>query len=289
MLDKKYNDEAKIILEKWNSFTGIAANYEDMNDAVEENVEEITDKMNENIEQDITSMTSDEQDELIEDTGELQKETFDQTEDFIGIAVSMELEERETDDENMREFFAQPAKNFKGNDIRKLYPMVESLSKGQIAGLDFLTMQELIDAGLNSILELENRMKELKDIPVASVYEGVNREIFEPGTVGLTNDALRQRALQAGNEPGSLTTCNIVAIGLGGLAAIIATITVSIIDSSNSYDVDFSPIPKYMVEETDITKINEKGEKEFYRNDTAYYSAVKCNRETMAGSVYCEI
>jgi hypothetical protein len=137
MLDKKYNDAAKIILEKWNSFTGIAANYEDMNDAVEENVEEITDKMNENIEQDITSMTSDEQDELIEDTGELQKETFDQTEDFIGIAVSMELEERETDDENMREFFAQPAKNFKGNDIRKLYPMVESLSKGQIAGLDF--------------------------------------------------------------------------------------------------------------------------------------------------------
>ena len=38
------------------------------------------------------------------------------------------------------------------------------------------------------------------------------------------------------------------------------------------------PIPKYIVEEADITATNEKGEKVMIKNQTAYYKAVSCNR-----------
>ena len=46
---------------------------------------------------------------------------------------------------------------------------------------------------------------------------------------------------------------------------------------------DYEPIPKYIVDEADITRFNEKGEKEFYRNDTAYYRVVECNRKDLLG------
>jgi hypothetical protein len=44
------------------------------------------------------------------------------------------------------------------------------------------------------------------------------------------------------------------------------------------YKVDYSPIPKYMVEETDITTYNAKGEKVVLKNNSAYYKVVECNR-----------
>ena len=45
------------------------------------------------------------------------------------------------------------------------------------------------------------------------------------------------------------------------------------------YKVNFSPIPKYIVEEADITAKNEKGETVMIRNQTAYYKVVSCNRK----------
>ena len=44
------------------------------------------------------------------------------------------------------------------------------------------------------------------------------------------------------------------------------------------YKVEFVPIPKYIVDEVDITATNEKGEKVMIQNQTAYYKSVLCNR-----------
>ena len=46
------------------------------------------------------------------------------------------------------------------------------------------------------------------------------------------------------------------------------------------YKVDYTPIPKYIVEEADITAYNSKGEKIFIGNNktSAYYRAAECNR-----------
>ena len=51
------------------------------------------------------------------------------------------------------------------------------------------------------------------------------------------------------------------------------------------YKVNFSPIPKYIVEEADITAKNEKGETIMIRNQTAYYKVVSCNRKQGSSDV----
>ena len=51
------------------------------------------------------------------------------------------------------------------------------------------------------------------------------------------------------------------------------------------YKVNFSPIPKYIVEEADITAKNEKGETIMIRNQTAYYKVVSCNRKQGSSNV----
>ena len=44
------------------------------------------------------------------------------------------------------------------------------------------------------------------------------------------------------------------------------------------YHQEMTKIPKYVVDEVDITRLDENGNKTFVRNDTAYYRAVLCNR-----------
>ena len=56
------------------------------------------------------------------------------------------------------------------------------------------------------------------------------------------------------------------------------SIYTTITDLMAYYKVDFAPIPKYIVDETDITATNEKGEKVMIQNQSAYYKAVLCNR-----------
>jgi hypothetical protein len=47
----------------------------------------------------------------------------------------------------------------------------------------------------------------------------------------------------------------------------------------NHYNVDFTPIPHYMVDEKDITVTIESGEKVVIKNQSAYYKAVESNRK----------
>ena len=53
------------------------------------------------------------------------------------------------------------------------------------------------------------------------------------------------------------------------------------------YKVDFAPIPKYIVEQADITEdqtINGKKQTVMIKNQTAYYKVVTCNRTDGGGS-----
>ena len=49
-------------------------------------------------------------------------------------------------------------------------------------------------------------------------------------------------------------------------------------DLVDYYKVDYTPIPRYMVDEKDITAYNDKGDKIVIKNQSAYYKAVECNR-----------
>jgi hypothetical protein len=67
------------------------------------------------------------------------------------------------------------------------------------------------------------------------------------------------------------------AVAMIALAAV--TTYLSYRDMKAKYNVDFTPIPHYMVEEKDITVTNEAGEKIVIKNQSAYYKAVESNRK----------
>ena len=67
------------------------------------------------------------------------------------------------------------------------------------------------------------------------------------------------------------------AVAMIALAAV--TTYLSYRDMKAHYNVSFTPVPHYMVEEKDITVTNELGEKIVIKNQSAYYKAVECNRK----------
>ena len=110
------------------------------------------------------------------------------------------------------------------DNIECLYPIVASLSDGQRAGLELITLQDLVVLGMNDVEGYRNA--EYDEFEIGSIYEGVDRGIYEEGGVALTSDALRTDALSRvveeadGYKLGALTYAGISvagasAIGLG--------------------------------------------------------------------------
>jgi hypothetical protein len=304
------------------------------------------------------------------------------------IVVHDYLDATEYGDGTLLDFFERDKSEFEDEDtIRELYPIVKALTAGQIAGLDFLSVKDMI---LMAITD-ENGFKEAKieNVSAASIYQDVNREIYDRGGVALTDDALRAQASaqEANNsfklskmgivlwcctavagfaaagsviamvklkpnilkEADSLrkaiasakvdyknatkfarssyrkivdlnakrelqnialdkhnkattrlndleksgdfkdaarqysaksTICKYLAAGFSLAMAILAGVSIytTIKELIDYYKVKFAPIPKYIVERTDITAKNKKGKETMIRNQSAYYKVVPCNR-----------
>ena len=368
-LDKLYNDDAKKILEKWEAFNEILINYdnagENIKKAIEGNTADKSIDINENSTdseiQEAANKASDTQTKAV--SGGLAAEE---------IAAHDYLETVEYGDGTMLEFFERDKSEFDDSEnIRELYPIVDSLTGGQLAGLDFLSIKDMVVMALTD----ENGFKkvDLNDVLTASIYQDVNREIYEKGGVALTDAAMRAKATAQETTPtfklstlGSvLWTCTAVsgaaaaasaiahaklknspylkalteyqdkmksyqtimnkdgkgfdnltpdqktsyknllskknayensevyqkalfksnitkylAAGFTVLGAVLAGVSIytTIEEMKAYYKVEFTPIPKYIVDRADITAVNQKGETVMVKNQTAYYKAVLCNR-----------
>ena len=375
-LDKKYFDDAKKIRDKWGAFNEILLNYDNAVDTANE----VADSDNE----DIKDLKLDKDSTKQEITDAAVKLINAQTTMVKGgkaaedIVAHDYLEKTEYGDGTLLEFFERDQSEFFDEEIiRELYPIVEALSGGQIAGLDFLSIKDMIMMAITNKKGYDTASAE--KVPSASIFQGVNREIYERGGVALTNDALRKKASAqdavktfelsmlgitlwattaltgvaaaasgivysyltkaAGNtqdtenmiaesissdvtsdngyidlvseddliidinrmEPRPQTAndvanielgakssvCKYLTAGLSLAAAILAgySIYTTITEMMEYYKVNFSPIPKYIVEEADITAKNEIGETIMIRNQTAYYKAVSCNRKQGSSDV----
>ena len=58
----------------------------------------------------------------------------------------------------------------------------------------------------------------------------------------------------------------------------VASIIMTVYDLYRYYNIDYTPIPQYIVDEADITVLDEGGSRLVTRNDTAYYAVAKTNR-----------
>ena len=297
------------------------------------------------------------------------------------VALRDYLKTVEYDGGTLYDFFTKTYEDVE-SDITVLYPLAAALSDGQRACLEFLSLKDLILIGGTGEEAYKSSM--FDELEEGSIYNGVDRGIYEKGGVALTSDALRADALAKMVEDSDffLSWYNIVLMGVAGACAvgfistlvynrivnvskvnyynklinttlnvngqtpeyvahvnrvsksyalknpgltenevtsnvktlidtekeqaenlvkhysarsatcrwlgagigiamiIIIGITVYLTyqDMVNRYKVDFTPIPRYIVDEKDITGYNIKGEKIVLKNQSAYYKAVICNR-----------
>ena len=374
-LDKRYNDDAKKIRDKWGAFNEILLNYDNAVDTAGKVAKTDVDSVK-NISVDEKSS----KEEIAEAATQLisaQTTMVKGSKASEDIVAHDYLEKTEYGDGTLLEFFERDQSEFFDEDtIRELYPIVEALSGGQIAGLDFLSIKDMI---LMAVTD-ENGFKTVNvdSLTSASIFQDVNREIYERGGVALTNDALRQKSsakdavttfqlstlgvvlwsctaaagiaaagsalgmtlkpdilkqadilqktvdsygpITKSNMYGDLSTplaqrramnrliflknkpeyieaskqfatrstvCKYLTAGFSIAAAILAgySIYTTISEMMEYYKVDFSPIPKYIVDEADITAKNEIGETIMIQNQTAYYKAVSCNRKQGSSDV----
>ena len=194
-LDKRYNDDAKRLLDKWDKFNEILMNYDTaaqrLNKAADEKV---TDKK-------VTENSSN------AEIKEALTEAYKSEASIVNGGLAAEdmaahdyLNTVEYGDGTMLEFFERDRSELDdAENIRELYPIVDSLTGGQLAGLDFLSIKDMIVMAFTD----ENGFNEvnLEKLKPASIYQDVNREIYEKGGVALTDAAMRAKATAQETEP----------------------------------------------------------------------------------------
>ena len=173
---------------------------------------------------------------------------IDLMEDGATVAVRAYLEEYYHCDENLFDFFTRDF-----DDLTELYPVVASLSDGQRAGLEFVSLKDLV-----LMAEVDKdayNIEKLADTESESIYKGVDRAIYQKGGVALTSDALRADAAMKAENPSSFTpgvaASLLYAVGGASLVGFIVTavekirIPKAIQAAETAYAARFNNITQY--------------------------------------------
>ena len=402
-LVRLYDDDARKILASWNDLRNFLADYEEAAETIDGFDVEAAQRRAAELEEFINNFdeSRDSQAELLRAMAEHLELTTQITKVMNAIklvGVHDFLYDTGYGNGTLLDFFSRSPEKV---ELTELYPLAASLSRGQKAGLDFISLLELITIAMTDGAYYNS--EELENIDAASIYEGVDRGIYQKGGVALTTQALRDNAMNQTMDEramlGSLTIvstvvtgaafiafagsligkhyyntsihnlsvdikdaydtlsgaskdffselsktkavlsdtyysneslglewidvgdesisieefketvdnfnkwnaekavaqsrnamCKYLGIGFGVALFILTAFSVysAYSDLVNYYNVEYTPIPRYMVDEKDITAYNAMGEKIFIKNQTAYYKAAECNRmgsDEMYGSV----
>ena len=188
-LAKLYDDDANIILDMWDTFRDQLLNADENEPEID--IEEL-EKNNETMSGfDIETATDAEIKELGEASAENDVNTEVYTNSVTDLICKEYLSGIEYEDGTMYDFFTRESAEI-ADDITVLYPLVDALSPGQRAGLEFVTLSMLVTiAGTSDDNYADAEIDKLESV---SVYKGVDRAIYEKGGVALTSEALRKNA-----------------------------------------------------------------------------------------------
>ena len=188
-LAKLYDDRAHEILDMWADFREHLENYEKAAAVLEKAAKKDPSGDVRTVEE-LDFEKSDE--EAVAKAAEASVEIQYSAEELANASADVFcrefLETLDYGDGTLLDFFLQPKEDIE-DDITVLYPLVASLTKGQLAGLEFITLQDLVMFG--STDEDGYREAAIAGLEPTSVYLGVDRAIYEKGGVALTSDAIR--------------------------------------------------------------------------------------------------
>ena len=192
-LAKKYDDDANTLLGTWETFKEALDNYDDAVEIVENyDISEYTDAADAIVDMEGSNPDVEDAVDAAVDYVEAQDNVSEAQDAMNTILLHEYLDSIDYGDGTMLDFFTQPVEDVE-DDITMLYPIIASLSDGQRAGLEFFSLKEMLMIGVtDSVGYKEAKLDEMKPV---SVYEGVDRGIYQKGGVALTSDALRSDAL----------------------------------------------------------------------------------------------
>ena len=191
-LAKQYDDDANEILEMWDAFRDQLLGADEAIQKVEDFDESAVEADSKVLEEySLETATDADNDALVEAAVNTEIETELLVNRLTDYVAKEYLDSIDYGDGTLLDFFTRDYEDV-SDDITALYPLVASLSPGQRAGLQFLTLSTLVSsAGTTPEAYADT---EIDQIEAVSIYEGVDRGIYEKGGVALTSDALRKDA-----------------------------------------------------------------------------------------------
>ena len=191
-LDKLYSDDANAILDMWDTFREQLLGADEAEEKLDGMDMQITNENSATFENfDVTNADDDDVDALAEAVAETEVDTEVFTNRLTDVLVKAYLENTEFDDGTLYDFFTMTREEAE-DCTEELYTLVASLTKGQRASLEFLSLSDLVVmAGTDPGEYSDENFEDFEEI---SVYDGVNRDIYKQGGVALTSDAIRANA-----------------------------------------------------------------------------------------------
>ena len=253
-LAKLYDDGANEILDMWEDFKEHLENYDNAVKILEDAAnKDLSDEVEEVEELDFENDDDEDVSEAAEASVKIQYSAEELANAAADVFCKEYLETIDYEDGTMLDFFMQEIEDIE-DDTTVLYPLVASLSKGQKAGLEFITLQDLVMFG--SADENGYREAAANEIEATSIYLGVDRAIYEKGGVALTSDAIRSDVLMEPTPEQSIALhiWSGIAVGLSliGAAAFIGS---SIVKNSTdkalaAYKASFKNLTDYIAKNT---------------------------------------
>ena len=214
-LAKECDDDANIILSMWDTFRDQLINSDKAAEKLENtelpDEDDVVDEINDIDGADDTEDIAEAVDAILD----MQERVADFSNNLSDVAVATYLSTFEYGEGTLYDFFTKTSDEI-AEDITVLYPMVAALSEGQRAGLEFIALRELV---LITDQSKDYDDTDLDKLENCSIYEGVDRAIYEKGGVALTSDSLRKNAVLNDDYTDSTTLNTITYIFLSLSAA----------------------------------------------------------------------
>ena len=216
VLAKEYDDDARLILDMWSDLRTELLDYEGAAARVNAYNQSEYDKALEAMNSVDDNTTEQKATEILGAFEQAQTKLLDIKADIKTIALCEALEEIDFLDGTMLDFFTMPEEELE-DDVTLLYPLVAAFTKGQRAGLEFVSLKEMLVVALTDEDAYEDA--ELEALQELSVYDGVDRDIYKEGGVAITSDALRGKAMaQMEQERSMFSSWSIAMMAITGVS-----------------------------------------------------------------------
>ena len=188
---KMYDDDARAVLKMWEPLHEVLAGYDGYVEFAKKYNDTALSEAVDTLENADENATGAERDEIIDAYVETIEETTKLKDALEAIALHDFLEQYEYGEGSLLDFFLKDTSEFE-EDITPLYALVASLSDGQRAGLEFVSLREFVSIAATTADSYS--AEDLDALEEISIYDGIDRGIYQKGGVALTSDALRSKA-----------------------------------------------------------------------------------------------